>query len=194
MDEFQDTLARARQGDEAAWRWIITKWHNHLLKRANRYLRHEDDANDAVSEFLIHMVQKQLLQKFRGSTVLEFNAYLNTSMLNLLRNRKKMVELPMQSEIDELVVYDDPVLSYDTRENMKVIKDTIAELPLTYRSIIELEIRQYRHKDIAMILQMPMNTVSSYSRRAKELLQKLLKGKGLNVVAVLLTVLPLCFL
>jgi len=184
--EFLHHLENARtRADEASWRVLINHWHTHLLRKASKYLHSPSEAEDAIGEFFLLIVQNQLLHKFRGKTILEFNSYLTTCLLNMLHNRRKSKEIAMSDEIDEIAIYAEPVLIFETKANLAAIQNALSELPLIYRTVIELQFfRERKQREIALMLKLPLNTISSHSRRARELLEKLLRKRGIDLIAL----------
>jgi DNA-directed RNA polymerase specialized sigma24 family protein len=66
----------------------------------------------------------------------------------------------------------------------------VARIDFRYRRVLDLELSNYKFREIADILGLPLGTVSSYSARAKQILSRLLCENGFLIIPFFLAVLP----
>jgi RNA polymerase sigma factor (sigma-70 family) len=186
MDEFIKNLQAARHGDPEAHRYLFNKFYGNLLRRATRYFYGDRDAGEELlASFLLSVVEKELLHKFRGTTILQLDAYLATCLRNFFpSHRKREFSIADQQVIDEAIFYTDPTITISHEETIKALTESLAHLKFQYRAVIQLEMRSYRHREISQILNLRINSVSSNSRRAKRVLEKLLRQKGITSISI----------
>lgn len=126
---------------------------------------HEADAQDLIQEMWLIAIRK--LARFRWES--ELKTWLTSILLNLFReNLRKNVfdSLPDDYESENEVLVE-PMYSKDELE------DAIKQLPDGYRSVLVLhDVENYRHQEIAIMLNINEGTSKSQLYHARKALRK----------------------
>ncbi len=139
-----------------------------------RYLRSTQDAEDIFIDGFYKILTKIDLYRGDGS----FEGWIRRVMVNeclmFLRKKNNMhltVEIP-DTDIADNIVDDDEYMSFD--EIMKVME----ELPAGYRTVFNLFVfEDYKHREIAEMLGISINTSKSQLILAKKKLAEIIKKK-----------------
>jgi RNA polymerase sigma-70 factor (ECF subfamily) len=132
-------VARAQEGDEAAFRQLVDRYSTRLRRTLYRITRDCDAAYDAVQEALIRAWKN--IGRFEGRS--RFYTWLTRIGINeAYRGVRRVPEEPL--EVDDLVgerVPDwgsQPDRVFESREFLQAIDEALAELPVDYRSAVTL--------------------------------------------------------
>ena len=165
-------LARYKQGDAHAFRELVERYSRSLYNLAFRLLRDPMEAENIAQEAFLRVI----LSLDRVRLDLPFKPYLFRIALNhcydLLRARRTRLgsDLEDASEIAE----DSPEI-LDQLESQEVslrLHAAIETLPPHYRAVIVLKyLEEFSYEEIAQTLNLPLNTVRTHLRRAKEQLK-----------------------
>ncbi|MBL8020242.1 MAG: sigma-70 family RNA polymerase sigma factor [Leptospirales bacterium] len=178
-----DTLHDARSGDEQAWRRLVVACHQPLLRRCIRHLHgHHENARESIGDFWEFCFAKNLLLKFRGNTIYALSGFLGVCLRNFLLSKPPDLEIADQDYIDRVAV-EQPARALEENETKDLILSAVEHLRVEYRTVIVLEMQRYKQREIATMLSRPLNTISSFSRRAKILLKDQLLRKGVRLSA-----------
>ena len=184
-----------KAGDEAAFGQVVRDFGPQLLAVARRFLQHEQDAQDAL--------QDAMLSAFRGIDKFEGQSRLSTwlhrivvnSALMKLRSRKRKRERPIEDLMPKYKadgtpagVVQDWATSFDTavhdRELRQWIRDSIDQLPESYRTVLLLrDIEQRNTEETARLLDLSPSAVKTRLHRARIALRTLLKPQMVGGVA-----------
>jgi RNA polymerase sigma-70 factor (ECF subfamily) len=159
----EDTLARARVGDTAAFGELVREYQGMVFSLARHFTRRSDAAED--------LAQEVFLELFRSIGRVESGAHL-TFWLRRVTSHRCIDQARRQACRQESSFGDvperpadgprlpDPFLSAQLRRR-------VAELPPIPRMVIALRYQEdLDPQEIAAILEMPVNTIKSHMRRA----------------------------
>ncbi len=166
---------------ELEFQLLCRRHRDELYRFARAMLGSPADAEDATQEVLL-----RLWNHLPTLRLLNIRAWLFLTTRNFcldqIRRRSWAVQ-PADDEIsdervDELAV--DPSLAADTTTRLEEAHEVLARLPESLRSVFVLyEVNQLRYREIAVALQIPINTVKVRLLRARQQLnQHLSKEKS----------------
>jgi RNA polymerase sigma-70 factor, ECF subfamily len=182
-------LERLRVRDEAAYEQMVRQFGGRLLAVAQRILRNEEDARDAV--------QSAYLSAFRGLPRFEGGSQLSTwlhrivvnAALMKLRSRKRRPEesiealLPTYLEdghhTEQFSRQDLPAdVLLQREETRALVRACIDELPDRYRSILLMrDVEDVSTPEVAQMLGVTPNAVKIRLHRARQALATLLRRR-----------------
>jgi RNA polymerase sigma-70 factor (ECF subfamily) len=144
---------------------VVNEYSNMVLQIAYQRAFNMSDAEDIAQEVFIKLIDNQ--EKIQNEKHLK--AWLIRVTSNLSNDYNKLFWNKNVSELDE-------TQSFVQDEELGVFDEVKKLTPPIYRDIIYLYFYQgYKIKEIAEILNMSMNTVSSALTRSKEKLKGILK-------------------
>ena len=183
-------VARARDGDHAAFRELVERYQGRALGLALRVLRDEEMARDVVQDAFLKAYGS--LDRFEGRS--SFYTWLYRIVMNLCLDRRRRgrtrreVEWNDALEAEEAVgapALADPGAAPDEaldRSQLRALRArALAELPDDARRTIELrEIDGLSYQEIAQALGIPKGTVMSRLHYARRRLQTALRSAGVE--------------
>ena len=165
-------IARCLQNETAAQQELYQQYAKAMYHTAIRMVDRKVDAEDIVQETFIKAFRS--LGSFQGKSTIGAwikRICINTCLNHIQRNRR----MPILSD----VLLEAPLLEEEEKEfpiKMKDIHHAIKQLPDGCRLIFCLYLLEgYQHKEISELLQVTESTSKTQYRRARILLQKLLK-------------------
>jgi RNA polymerase sigma-70 factor (ECF subfamily) len=168
-----ELVARARQGDEAAFEQLVLRHQRYVFNLAYRVLGDYTEAEDMTQEAFVRVWRG--LSGFRGQA--RFTTWLYRIVHNLCLNRLPGLqrELLQTEPLEEVLA--DPGLSpadlFAVREQMAFLHAQMDRLPEKYRLVLTLRYLQHlSYDEIAAALEMPMGTVKTHIHRARRLLRE----------------------
>jgi len=171
-----ELVARARQGDEAAFEQLVLRHQRYVFNLAYRVLGDYTEAEDITQEAFVRVWRG--LSGFRGQA--RFTTWLYRIVHNLCLNRLPGLqrELLQTEPVEEVLA--DPGLSpadlFAVREQMAFLHAQMDRLPEKYRLVLTLRYLQHlSYDEIAAALEMPMGTVKTHIHRARRLLRERLR-------------------
>ena len=184
----QDRLvAGLRDGDEAMYEVLVREYGRRMLLVARRLMRDEDDARDCVQEALLQAFRK--IDTFEGRSAL--NTWLHRIVVNAALSKLRSRERKREDSLDELLPkFDDlgcriepqsaTLRSVESiveqKENAKLVRRAIDELPETYRTVLLLrDIEHLNTEETATLLEISANAVKIRLHRARAILKKKLE-------------------
>lgn len=199
-----DLIARARRGDEDAFRELVEPHRMALQLHCYRILGSIQDAEDALQETLVSAWQN--LSTFEGRSAIRTWLYriATNRCLNMLRSGSRRpraeeqmadVELPEPSRMGEVLwlePYPDALLEglpdqapgpeamYEARESISLAFITALQLlsPRQRAVLILRDVLGYHAKEVAAILDSTEESVTSALKRARATLQLRLPSSG----------------
>ena len=169
-----ELLQRYRQGDEQAFREIVSRYKNSLYAFLRRFVNHEDVVEDVF--------QETFLQLYISQDSFDINRPLRPWLFTIAANKAKDALRKMQRQssmgmgaiadagdfsVDEVV---NILTSYETTPDDEVsaeetatrVRQVVAEMPDNLRGILILAyFEQFSYKHMAEILSIPIGTVKS---------------------------------
>jgi RNA polymerase sigma-70 factor (ECF subfamily) len=196
-------IEKATQGDLDAFNQLVLKYQNLVYHQAFSILKDTWLAEEASQESFLKAFQN--LNGFRGGS---FRAWLmrivTNTVYDMLRYSSKRPVQPLFPENDEGEEIESPIWLADPNakveetielnEELKQIYQTLDELPVIYREVINLiDLQDFDYDEAAQALRVPIGTVKSRLARARMQIKESLKnkkdfGRSINDVGLCLAV------
>lgn len=171
------SLARlAQEGDEAAFSCLAGKYKPLLLQFLQGYTNVRPDAEDLCQETL----KRAYLHLHRYDSRYAFSTWLyniaRNAAIDLYRERNAGLTMSPDTPGEHLESPtespEDTIIRRQTRQRIAAV---IAAMPERYREPAEYRfLKEYAYEEIARQLQLPLNTVRTRIRRAREWLSEAL--------------------
>ena len=161
---------------------IMIEYGNELVRLAFSYVKDTEIAKD--------MVQNTFIKCYKNLDSFRFDAQIKTWLYRITINEckdylkswnYKMVQV--KSFINETAksILPSTEKTVIDKYNNEEIKDTIFSLPKVYREVVYLYYyNALKTEEIAIVLDIPVNTVKTRLRRAKQRLESMIKEAELN--------------
>lgn len=148
-------IARARTGDEAAYRWLLAQYRTRVVRLAAHVLRQGGEAEDVAQEAFVRAFQR--LPEFRGSG--PFSSWLFSITVRLCLDRRRSAR--GQREVPDACApsASAPHTSPDSRLLIETLLDKLT--PPMRAALVLREIEGLDYGEIAQTLQIPVGTVRS---------------------------------
>lgn len=167
----EELIKRCKRKDRAAQKLLFDKYSAKMFGVCRRYVKNQEDAEDVLVEGLFKVLTKIDKYSNKGS----FEGWIrrilvNESLMHLRKrhNFKLTVEVS-NIDIKSRATVEDDLAAQD-------ILDLLALLPTGYRTVFNMYVIEgYKHKDIAEILGVSINTSKSQLLLARRRLQSLIK-------------------
>ena len=159
------------QKDREAQFRLFERYKNSAYTICWRMLDDEDDAADALQDSFIAVFKG--LKSYQGKSSLW--SWLKTIVVRTaLAKQKKRLVLTRLDEIPQGI--EDTQIVWDEHLTGEYLEKAISQLPTGYRNVFLLiEVEGYKHKEVAEMLNISINTSKSQLFHAKRLLQTKLK-------------------
>lgn len=179
-------VERLRRGEDAAYEDLVRDYGGRLFAVANRLLRNDDDARDAVQEGFLAAFRA--IGRFEGGSRIStwlHRIVVNAALMKLRSRRRK----PEESLDDLLPTFtaDGHHAQHNTEWNLSphdaaergdtraVVRECIDRLPETYRSVLLMrDIEELDTEETARMLGITENAVKIRLHRARQALRTLL--------------------
>jgi RNA polymerase sigma-70 factor, ECF subfamily len=181
--EEQELINRAQNGDDLAYESLILTYSTALFRVVRRLADDDQEAEEIVQEAFWrawrYLQQPGVFQNDRP-----FFPFLVKVAVNLQRDRWRTEIRHGDLELDDdgEQIFDDlpaPEKKLEDAEEIKVLAEAVDHLPKVYRAVIELRYKMdMSYEEIAKILEMPVNTVRTQLRRAKQVLKEVMEAKN----------------
>jgi len=177
-----DLLRRCRDGDQAAWRELVSAHGRKVFNLAYRFVGRADEAEDIAQEIFVKVYRS--LDRFR-ETEGSFASWLMTIARNHAIDRYR------RGRDDRLHLADDPeamaarpspdegpLQELEREERAQLVHRGLASLPATLReTLILCDLEGVSHEEAAASLGIPVGTVKSRLNRGRvELARRLLSA------------------
>ncbi|HPH36137.1 RNA polymerase sigma factor [Sediminibacterium sp.] len=171
--ELKQLISECAKGSTTAQRYLFDKFSTRFLLLCNRYLKQDEDAEDAMMNGFLQIFQS--LSKFRFENDAACISWMKKIMVNkcleIIRSKHRFLSVVDESKAEDIAI--DETL-YQQLE-VKAILACIEKLPIGYRTVFNLYvIESYSHKEIAALLNIREGTSKSQLNRAKQYLQNLI--------------------
>lgn len=176
-------MAKARSGDERAYRVLLQKYERAVFSICLRMVRNRDEASDLSQESFIKVFNS--LDRYNPEFAFSSWLFKITSNLCIDYLRKRRITTfamddPIDGEKGEIqrqYVAPDPTPeeTFIRGEKVRRLEDAIAALPEHYRIMLVLRHQEdLSYEEIADTLAIPLGTVKARIHRAREMLKGLL--------------------
>ena len=151
---------------------IYTKYRGMMYCIANRILRNDQDAEDAVHNAFIKMIKS--FSKFQSTPLKDLAPQIaviaKNEAISVLRKRKD--EAPLE-DWESFVVTSETITDYQN------LVDSFSRLPQTYRAVLEMKLLLgYSDWEISAKLGISTTAVSSRFSRGRKLLRTIVEKEG----------------
>lgn len=173
MPEFHEEkiIIDCLQNDRVAQKALYDQYKTEMYTLSYRITNNFEDANDVLQEGFLQVFES--LKSFSGKSQLGtwIHTIIARTALKKIKNKIHFLEI---SEFEE----SDPI-DWSTIINVQYLEKAIESLPDGYRSIFTLyEIEGFKHKEIAEMMNISINTSKTQLFKAKRMLKEKLKEKG----------------
>jgi RNA polymerase sigma-70 factor (ECF subfamily) len=173
-------VTRTLRGDTHAFGILVRRYQNSVFNVCYRLLGESREAEDLTQEAFIRAYQR--LKSFDPER--PFGPWMRRVAANLCYNHLQKNQLPQTLLDDELEIPKDttgmnPEHFAERSEQNAMIRAALLDLPPHYR--ISLELRHFQelsYEEMAIELDLPLNTVKSHLFRARKQLAKLISSEN----------------
>ena len=184
----EERVERILEGDDEAFRQLITEYHPLAYGLAYRSLGDREDAEEVVQDAFVKI--HEALAGFRGESSLKTWILRIVWRLSLNRRRDRARSpwrrLGLHRTDEEAgerlsaAAGEGPEARLLTRETQRLVREQIDELPPPLREVLILHgFEQLGYEEIARVLDIPVGTVSSRIHGARRRLAAALQRRGL---------------
>jgi RNA polymerase sigma-70 factor (ECF subfamily) len=168
----ESLISAIQQGDILAYGELVKRYQRGLFVFVMRIIHDEHAARDVVQETLVKVYQiidRIDVQKKFSTFVFEIA---KNQAISVLRSRKKNVSLEDIVDIED----DKHFLEELYRSDMaRGVRKAVSELATKYKKVITLYyFDDLSYEEVSRKLDIPVNTVRTHLKRAKEQLKKIL--------------------
>jgi len=170
-------------GKKESWDLFFQKFHR--LVTGIAFQKSYDSMEDAVQTIYLRLIEDdyRVLKKFNGSSYGAFLLYLKEVCRNVIKEENKKLSqkkshiVPTEVNTDSLV---DPksIGIPENEEEHEQLLEKIMELKMGFRVVMALKLHGYKAREIAEILNLPLNTVLT---RIKRSIEKFKKNKKMGI-------------
>ena len=174
MSDDWQLLARTAEGDDDAFRVIVERHQDRLVRLCQRLLTDREEALDAAQEVFIKAYQKAGKLKPKGELYTWLYRVATNHCLNKIRRRRIVRFIPMgESDSDETYSIEPvsaspgPDIELAARERWRATQSAIAKLPESQRAVLVLaKFEGLSYRQIAETLEITEGAVESRLFRA----------------------------
>jgi RNA polymerase sigma factor (sigma-70 family) len=177
----QELLMGLRNGEEPAFKELVTLFRDKVFNTALGLLQHDADAEDTAQEVFIQVHHS--INRFKGDSALSTWIYriTVTKSLELLRSRKRKKRFAFITGLlgnDNRLIHDPgdfnhPGVQHERKEDAAILFKMIGQLPESQRiAFILNKVEELSYREIAAILNSSESAVDSLLQRAKQNLRK----------------------
>lgn len=167
--------------NKVKFNYLIKKYNQDIFRFAYYMLKSKTDAEDITQDVFLRTWEN--LDKFKFSKAKQWMIKTTYNMcIDFFRKRKLTDELfyykddEEEFELIDNDVISNPIVKIENNLLKERIEDAIQKLPEKLKTIfIMYEINELKHKEIAKLLNVPINSVKVYLMRARKQLQIELK-------------------
>jgi len=156
----------------AAQKYLFNKYSRLFLAISNRYISNEKEAEDVMMESFMIIFNK--IKTFNNKGSLEGwmkKILVNNCIGHLRKNKIMFVSLEKVNQNENIYSTDE-----NSENKAEVLMKILKSLPEGYRSVFNLYVmEEYKHKEIAEILNISENTSKSQLFKAKKMIKRQLK-------------------
>ncbi|NQT90304.1 MAG: sigma-70 family RNA polymerase sigma factor [Candidatus Omnitrophica bacterium] len=178
-------------GDEKAWGVFVerfsalVRWAIKTKVSKSRLSVDEDEINDIFQQVFCDIWRKNRLRAIQNPRSVSSWLVIvsQNAALNFARSRGKTLTPQTEQLITEdLHTQANPRTETGSNQLHKTVEELISVLPLRERRIMTLELfYDFKHREIAGVMSMPINTVSTIIARIKHELKGKLAERGYSV-------------
>lgn len=171
----EDLVRDIQNGDIFAFEGLVKRYQQRLLAFCRRILNDEFLAEEVVQDSLFKIYTTiERIDTSRRFSVYVFEIAKNRA-ISVLRSQRKNVSLEdIVLASEDATFYEQIAQSEDTQK----VRQAINKLNDNYRKVINLYyLQDLSYEEIQKVLKIPLNTVRTHLRRAREALRKVLENE-----------------
>jgi RNA polymerase sigma factor (sigma-70 family) len=167
-----EIIARLRQQDRATQRSVYERYSPVMFGVAKRYLKSREDCEDVIVEAFFKVFDKIDMFKEEGS----FEGWIRRIVVNeCLMTLRKRHNFSMTVEFSGIEI--PTVMTVEDELDGEDVIALLDKLPTGYRTVFNLFVMEgFKHREIAELLNISINTSKSQLILAKEKLRQLIEG------------------
>ncbi len=185
LDSLAPLIQRAQSGDATAMGELIASQQTYVYSVAIGIMRNQPDAMDMTQEAFLRVLR--VLPTYRGET--KFTTWLYRLVANVcldeLRRRGRLPRSfgqdgtrPSVEDVWETDPLAQPEAFVSAAETAREVRQALAALTTAQRLALTLYyFEDMRYEDIAQVMDLPLNTVKSHIRRAKQRLAESVESR-----------------
>ena len=153
-------IIRARRGDEAAFRWLLARYRQRVVRLAAHILRDAEEAEDAAQEAFIRAFRR--LRAYRGEA--RFFTWLSHIVVRACLDRRRQAWWSRETSLDSPgeICASIPVQTAGEADLRMLVEALLDGLSPPMRAALVLrELEGMEYADIAQALRIPVGTVRS---------------------------------
>ncbi len=154
-------IARAKTGDEAAFRWLLERYRARVVRLAAHILRRDGDAEDVAQEAFLQAFRR--LPSFRSEG--RFSAWLFQIVVHLCLDKKRLARWTSEVSDEQNPLPAAPCVDTDTRLLVSALLDHLS--PPLRAALVLREMEGLDYDEIAQALGIPIGTVRSRLNTAR---------------------------
>ena len=170
-------------GKKESWDLFFQKFHR--LVTGIAFQKSYDSMEDAVQTIYLRLIEDdyRVLKKFNGSSYGAFLLYLKEVCRNVIKEENKKLSQKnnhlVPSEVNTDSIVDPKSIAFpENEEEREQLLEKIMELKMGFREVMALKLHGYKAREIAEILNLPLNTVLT---RIKRSIEKFKKNKKMGI-------------
>lgn len=160
-------IARAKTGDEAAYRWLLEQHRGRVVRLAAHILRQSEEAEDAAQEAFVRAFER--LPEFRGAAAPgragSFASWLCSITVRVCLSRRRTAFWQRETPAAAAPEAVSAVPSPDSRLLIETLLDQLT--PPMRAALVLREIEGLGYDEIAQALRIPVGTVRSRLHAAR---------------------------
>ncbi len=183
MDE-RTLVAQLKQGDEGAFKTIVTTWQDMVYNTALGILQSAEDAEDVAQEVFVQVYES--IHTFKGESKLSTWLYRITTSkaLDHIRRKKRKKRFAFIQHLfdqhNEIIIqppdFHHPGVALDNKESAAALFKAIEKLPDNQKIAFVLnKVEGLNYQEISEIMKTTVSSVESLLHRAKTNLRKWLQ-------------------
>lgn len=168
-----ELITGCKKGDRKCQKRLYERFSPKFLSVCRRYMKTSEDAEDALLQGFFKVFSK--INQYTGQG--NFEGWMRRIMVNecLMALRKK-VNFQLQVEVSNLDI--DTSVSVESKLAYEELITVLETLPIGYRTVFNMYVIEgYKHREIAEILGISINTSKSQLILAKKRLREIIKKK-----------------
>lgn len=171
----RDLNAELKKGNEDAFALLFSRYGRMIYALAFRYLKSEEDAEDAVQYTFMTLWSKRSSLTFGDNVGNLLYTILKNHVLNELRHRNIVMENAWLTAQENEEADDSFIKQMEKKNQWELLLSAISDLPVRKRDICMLKIiKGMSNKEIAGQLDIKVSTVKVHYNQAIRMLRKAL--------------------
>ncbi|MBN2663476.1 MAG: sigma-70 family RNA polymerase sigma factor [Bacteroidales bacterium] len=173
-------IKRLKQCDKKAFSELYNEYAGLIKAIAFRYIRDWDNAEDILQETFVTIYRKIHQYAGKGSFEGWIKRIAVNNCLRFINEKQKRYfddidsfQIAENKDIEQVDIDDAKSLVSNTDFSQKEILDVVSELPDGFRIVFSMYVlEEYKHKEIAELLEISESTSKTQLLRARKLIQK----------------------